>query len=209
MNQSIETKRPASFTDMLRSRFKSVLDPAGAFLNRIGIVPNTMTLLGLLGNIVATVLIARGQLVWGGAVVLLMGPVDALDGTMARLRGQPTRFGGVLDSVVDRYSELIILAGLLVFYLQRAEWLPIVLVYLAAAGSVLVSYVKARAEAANYKISGGLLTRVERYLVLVPCLLLGRPEISLWVLALLANFTALQRLWMVFRQADSQNDILR
>ena len=194
---------------MLRARFKGVLDPAGAFLNRIGVVPNTMTLLGLLGNIVAAILISRGLLVWGGVVVLLMGPIDALDGTMARLRGQPTRFGGVLDSVVDRYSELIILAGLLVYYLQQAEWLPIILVYLAAAGSVLVSYVKARAEAANYKISGGLLTRVERYLVLVPCLLLSRPEIALWVLALLANFTALQRLWMVYRQADSQNDILR
>jgi CDP-diacylglycerol---glycerol-3-phosphate 3-phosphatidyltransferase len=208
VDQSFEKKPPVSFTDMLRLRFKNILDPIGASLNKAGILPNTMTLIGLLGNICAAFLLARGQIVWGGMLVLLMAPVDALDGTMARLRGTPSRFGGFLDSVFDRYSDLLILGGLLVYYAQQSEWVGVVLAYFAAIGTVLVSYVKARAEAAEFKVSGGLLSRVERYIVLVPCLLLNRPMIALWILAVLANFTALQRIWIVRNQAKAQNDIL-
>ena len=168
-----------------------------------------MTILGLVGNIIAAFLITQGQIVWGGVAVLLTGPLDAIDGTMARLRGAPTRFGGILDSVVDRYSELVILGGLLIYYTQRAEWLPVILCYLAAAGSVLVSYVKARSEAANYPIKGGLLTRVERYIITAFFLLINHPIYALWILAVLANVTAIQRLWIVYKQAAEQGDILK
>ena len=209
MAQSINDKQPGNFTDVLRVRFRTILDPVGAFLNGLGIYPNTMTLLGLVGNLLAAFLIARGQIVAGGVVVLLMGPIDAIDGTMARLRGQLTRFGGILDSVVDRYSELIILGGLLVYYTQQADWQGVILCYLAAAGSVLVSYVKARAEAAEYPVKGGMLTRVERYIVTALFLLINHPIIAVWVLALLANATAIQRLWLVYKQALAQQDILK
>ncbi len=204
MNQ----KPPANFTDMLRARFKNVLDPIGSYLNKIGLVPNTITLLGLLGNLVAAFLLARGEMVWGGVVVLLMGPLDAVDGTMARLRGAPTRFGGVLDSVVDRYSELFVLGGLLIYYSVHMDTNAILLCYLAAAGSVMVSYVKARAETAGYFIKGGLLTRVERYIITTLFLLLNQPLIALWALAILANFTAVQRILLVRKLAVEQNDIL-
>lgn len=208
MNQSVEKKPPVSFTDMLRLRFNGLLDPVGRYLNKRGILPNTMTLIGLVGNICAAFLLAGGKIEWGGLLVLLMAPVDALDGTMARLRGTPSRFGGFLDSVIDRYSDLLILGGLLVYYAQQADWVAVVLAYAAAVGTVLVSYVKARAESANYKANGGLLTRVERYIVLVPFLLLNRPVIALGILAVLANFTALQRIWIVRNQARTQKDIL-
>ena len=209
MNHSVEKKPPATFSDSLRVRFKGLLDPVGAFLNRLGILPNTMTLLGLVGNLIAAVLLARGNITLGGLVVLLVAPIDALDGTMARLRGTPSRFGGFLDSVIDRYSDLIILGGLLYYFTQQQNGTAVLLAYAAAAGTVLVSYIKARAESAGYKVSGGLMTRVERYIVLVPFLLLNRPLIALWLLAVLANFTALQRLWIVQRQAKAQNDILK
>lgn len=194
-------KKPASFSDILRVVFKGVLDPMGAFFNRLGIMPNTMTIMGLMGNFIGAGLIATGHVTWGGIVVLLMGPVDALDGTMARLRGEATRFGAFVDSVTDRYSELVIFGGILIYYIHQANWLACGLTYLAAAGSVLVSYVKARAESLDFDAKVGILTRVERYLVLAPCLVINQPLIALWAISLLANFTALQRIYHVRKQA--------
>jgi len=198
------SKKALSFTDFLRVRFKGVLDGIGGFLNRLGIMPNTMTLLGLAGNTIAAALLVWGHFLGGGIIILLMGPIDALDGTMARLRGQPTRFGAFVDSVTDRYSELVIFGGLLVYYLRIQDWRACGLLYLAAAGSVLVSYVKARAEGVGYKASVGILTRAERFFVVVLGLLLNQMIIALWILAILANFTALQRILHVRKQAYTQ-----
>jgi CDP-diacylglycerol--glycerol-3-phosphate 3-phosphatidyltransferase len=197
-------KTPLSFTDFLRVIFKGVLDGIGGFLNRLGIMPNTMTILGLVGNTVAAVLLAYGYIPWSGFVVLLMGPIDAIDGTMARLRGQPSQFGAFVDSVTDRYSELVIFGGLLVYFMQRQDWLTCGLVYLAAAGSVLVSYVKARAEGVGYRADTGILTRVERFFVVTIGLLVNQPVIALWILAILSNITALQRILFVRKQAYEQ-----
>lgn len=192
---------PATFTDYLRVHFQHLLDPVGEFLNRIGIQPNTMTLLGLAGNLVAAIFLAQGSFQLGGLLVLLVGPIDALDGVMARLRGEPSEFGAFVDSVTDRYSELTILAGLLYFYLQGSENLLAGLVFAAAAGSVLVSYVRARGEAVGYRVKGGVLTRVERYLVLAPSLILNMPAVGVAIVAVLGNITALQRIYIVRRQA--------
>ncbi|GAP15140.1 phosphatidylglycerophosphate synthase [Longilinea arvoryzae] len=200
-------QQPATFTDFLRVRFKGVLDPIGRFLNSLGLMPNVMTIMGLVGNIGAAYLLAMGHITWGGIVVLLMGPIDALDGTMARLRGQPSRFGAFVDSVTDRYSELVILLGLLVYYLRAGDALFAGLIYLAAAGSVLVSYVKARAEALNFEAKVGLLTRVERYLIMAPCLIFNIPKVAIVILAVFANITAFQRILAVRKQAYEQNAV--
>ena len=112
---------PQTLTEMLRIRFKGLLDPVGAFLNRLGITPNTLTMTGLAGNLVGAILLARGEFLIGGLILLVMGPLDALDGTMARLRGEPTTFGGFIDSVTDRYSELLIYGGLLLHYALAAD----------------------------------------------------------------------------------------
>ncbi len=194
-------KSSITFTDFLRVRFKGILDPVAAFINRFGIPPNVVTIFGLVGNILGAFFIATGQVTVGGIIVMLMGPIDALDGTMARLRGESTRFGAFVDSVTDRYSELVILGGLLVYYLQQQNPLAIALIYLAAAGSVMVSYVKARGESLGFEVKIGVLTRVERYLVLAPALVFNQPMIALWILAVLANFTAFQRIWHVRRVA--------
>ena len=196
-----------TFTDFLRARFKGVLDPIGAFFIRLGLTPNSVTVLGLIGIFAAAVLLARGNFFWGGVVVLIMAPLDALDGTMARLQGNPTRFGGVLDSVVDRFAEIVLIGGLVFYYLQQGEGLPVLLGYTATSGSLMVSYVKARAEAAHFSIKGGLLTRVERFLVLIPLLLLSQPLIALWILAIFANFTALQRMWLVYQQSRQRENL--
>jgi CDP-diacylglycerol--glycerol-3-phosphate 3-phosphatidyltransferase len=196
----VETKERMTVTDYMRLKFKGILDPVAGFLNRVGLMPNTVTILGLLGNTVAAYFLARGQMTLGGLLVLLMGPVDALDGAMARLRGEPTEFGAFVDSVTDRYSELVIFAGLLFFYLQQDQFLLAMLVYVSAAGSVLVSYIRARAQGLGTDSRGGLLSRLGRYFVLVPGLVFNLPEVSLWILAVLTNFTAVQRIIDVRRR---------
>jgi len=190
-----------TFTDQLRTTFKGVLDLVGAFLNRLGLMPNTMTLLGLAGNTVGALLIALGYVQIGGVVVLIMGPVDALDGTMARLRGMTGKFGAFVDSVTDRYSELVIFMGMLYYFTQQNNRIAILLVYAAAAGSVLVSYIRARGQSLGWDTKVGILTRVERYLVLAPALILNYPVVGLWIIAIFSNLTAIQRIIDVRRQA--------
>jgi CDP-diacylglycerol---glycerol-3-phosphate 3-phosphatidyltransferase len=190
-------KEPGTFTDFLRKRFKHILDPVAAFLNRLGLMPNTVTLIGLAGNFVGAYFLMIGNLTVGGIILLIMGPIDALDGTMARLRGQPTVFGAFVDSVTDRYSELVILGALLVHFLLIGNNQGVILSYLAAAGSVLVSYIRARAQSVGFDTKIGILSRVERFLILIPCLIINQPLIALWILAILTNLTALQRIWHV------------
>jgi CDP-diacylglycerol--glycerol-3-phosphate 3-phosphatidyltransferase len=199
-----------SFSDYLRQWFKWVTDPLGAFFNRLGMHPNTMTILGVAGTSMGAFMIARGNMLWGGLFILISVPFDALDGTMARLRGEANEWGAFVDSVADRYSELITYAGLLYYYLVLAKGdntLACMLVFLSAAGSILVSYVKARAESLGLFATGGLLTRVERYLVLAPALVFNQPLVALWILAILTNVTAIQRIYIVRKDAYKKNII--
>ena len=190
-----------SFSDLLRQWFKNVLDFFGKIFTRIGLTPNAMTLIALVGNIIASILIATKNIQWGGILVLVMGPLDAVDGTMARLQNKVTSFGAFLDSISDRYSELLILGGLLVYFIQLKEWQACLLVYFAAMGSVLVSYIRARGEALGFSAKAGILTRVERYLVMAPSLIFNVPLIGLWVIAIFGNLTAIQRIWQVWIQS--------
>lgn len=199
-NETVEETRP-TFSDLMRSSFGKSLEPIARFLNQLGLAPNTVTLIGLAGNLVGSLFLARGEFTLGGVLVLAMGPIDALDGTMARLRGERSDFGAFVDSVTDRYSELLIYAGLIAYYLQRVDRVMAAAVFAAWGGSVLVSYVKARGEALGFVVHGGLLTRMERYLVLAPSLVFGYPSVGILAVAILANFTAFQRIYIVRRQA--------
>jgi CDP-diacylglycerol---glycerol-3-phosphate 3-phosphatidyltransferase len=201
---SVTTSSRKTLTDYLRLWFKWVLDPLGTFFNRLGITPIMMTMLGLAGNTVGAYFLAQGEMLMGGILVALMTPVDALDGTMARLRGEASDWGAYVDSVSDRYSELIIYGGLLYHFLTVREPLGGMLTFAAAAGSVLVSYVKARAEGLGYEAKVGLLTRAERYIVLAPSLVFNQLYIGLGILAVFANITALQRIWYVRKFARTK-----
>lgn len=204
MEKTQEANKRLTLTDQFRKIFRGILEPIGKFLNRLGLTPNSMTLLGLIGNAIGAYFLARGQMTIGGLIILLMGPIDALDGTMARLRGMDGQFGAFVDSVTDRYSELIIFAGLLYYYASTNDYLGVILVYIAAAGSVLVSYVRARGQSLGWDTKVGILTRMERYLVLAPTLILNIQIVGIAIIAVFANFTALQRIVDVRRQ--SQND---
>ena len=183
-----------TFSDRLRVSFKGILDPVGAFLNRTGLTPNAITLLGLLGTSIGAYFISQGKMTTGGIILLLSVLVDVLDGTMARLRGESSDFGGFVDSVSDRYAEFITFGGLVYFFLSRENYSGVMVTFAATAGSVLVSYVKARAEGLGFTAKVGLLTRVERYLVLIPLLIFDQPFLAPVLIAILGNITALQRI---------------
>ena len=172
-------------------------------------MPNTATLLGLMGTAIGAVFLAVGQITVGGLIILIAAPMDALDGTMARLRGESSEFGAFVDSVTDRYAELVIFGGLLFYYLQNQNWPGAILTYLAAAGSVLVSYIRARAQSVGFETKIGIFTRVERYLVLIPCLVFNVPIIAVAVIGLFANITAFQRIWHVRAQAYEKMGLIQ
>ena len=104
----------AYFEAFLRKTFQPPLDWLGARLLKIGLTPNHITIMGLAGNIGAVILIAVGELRWGGLVAALMAPLDAVDGAMARLRGKPSRFGAFFDSVLDRYADAAVYSGIII-----------------------------------------------------------------------------------------------
>lgn len=191
MTQTLYSK--LTFTDRLRKIFKGILDPIGAFLNGLGLTPNAITLLGLGGTTVGAFFISQGKMTLGGIILFLSVLVDALDGTMARLRGESSDFGAFVDSVSDRYAEFITFGGLLYYFLARGLFPGVMVTFAATAGSVLVSYVKARAEGLDFDARVGILTRAERYIVLIPLLVFDQPFAAVLTIAVLGNITAFQR----------------
>jgi CDP-diacylglycerol--glycerol-3-phosphate 3-phosphatidyltransferase len=191
-----EKKQHLTLTDQMRVLFRGILEPIAAFLNSLGLMPNTMTIIGLTGNTLGSYLLARGDMTLGGVIILLMGPIDALDGTMARLRGMEGQFGAFVDSVTDRYSELVIMAGLLFYYVQQGNKLASMLVFTAAAGSVLVSYIRSRGQSLGWDTKVGILTRMERYLVLAPALIFNAKVGRFFViLAQIGDLLAKSEFW--------------
>lgn len=174
----------------------------GALLARTGLTPNQLTVMGLVLNGVVGWVAAEGRLQLAGVLLIVAGAFDMLDGAVARATGRVTRFGGVLDSVLDRYAEAFVLGGLLI-WIVRTEFgaVPVLLCYATIVGSILVSYVRARAEGAGIALTQGFFARPERIVVLALGLLLDRPIWALWLLAVATNLTVLQRLWLVRRAA--------
>jgi len=182
-----------------------ITQPAAELLARTSITPNILTWFGFLITIGAAVLIVTGHLFAAGLVVLLAGFFDILDGALARRTNQTTRFGALLDSTLDRLSEALLLLGILVLNLLRDQLsVEVLLVCLALIGSLLVSYVKARAEALGLECQVGLFTRAERVTVLALGLLLSQIDyaliIALAIIVLFSFITAGQRVLYVWQQ---------
>ena len=176
-------------------------------LTKTGIHPNIITVAGLLASFVVAWLLATGHLFLGGFLVILSGIFDLLDGALARSTGRISKFGGILDSTFDRFSEAAMLVGLMAFYLREYEsqahsFQIIILLGVTLVGSILTSYVRARAEAAGLKCEVGIFTRPERIVLLSMGLIFTAVYsnmllIVLWIMAVLSNFVALQRLYHV------------
>jgi CDP-diacylglycerol--glycerol-3-phosphate 3-phosphatidyltransferase len=189
-----------------RSLPSQITGPVVAVLARLGVTPNMLTVAQLLGGIGAAVLIAEGELAWGGVAVLAAALLDAFDGTLARTTGRVTRFGGVFDSTVDRLFEAVVLGGLLWYYLELGQRDESMLVFVTAVGSLSVSYVRARAEVERIQLYDGLFTRAVRIVVLAAGLVSGEVEIVLWVLAVMTVLTTLQRLFITYRRLSGPEE---
>ncbi|HEV2028433.1 MAG TPA: CDP-alcohol phosphatidyltransferase family protein [Candidatus Dormibacteraeota bacterium] len=180
-----------------------------AAVGRVPLTPNQVTVVGLVLTFVAAALVAFGQLRWAGVVLIFAGTCDILDGAIARSTHASYSYGAFLDSTLDRYSEAAIYIGLAAYFvgmggpLQR--WL--VLATLAAlAGSMLVSYVRARAQSLGFVCDSGLFARPERVVVTVLGLIFGGVVLYavVFLLAILTNLTALQRIREVWLQGRAQ-----
>lgn len=177
----------------------ALLAPIVRALTALGVTPAALTWAGLAGNVAAGALVGSGALLAGGAVMLVASGLDMLDGALARATARATPAGALLDSTLDRVSEAAVLAGVLLYALDRDDDTLAALSFVAVAGSLLVSYVRARVEGLGAKLTDGLFTRAERVVVLGVALLVGALTPALWLLAVLTPLTAAQRLWLGLR----------
>ena len=168
--------------------------------------PNVLTFLGLLINIGAAVFLAMGQFFWGGVVIIGAGLFDMVDGRVARETNQVTRFGGYFDSVLDRYSDLALLMGLLVYYGNISRPFYVVLTAIVMTGAVMVSYTRARAENTIPSCKVGFMERPERVVLLIIGALFDRMAPVLWVIAVLSNITVIHRMAFTYQEAKRLED---
>ncbi len=156
--------------------------------------PNVLTFIGLVINGGAAVLLASGRFFWAGVVMMIAGLFDMVDGRVARATGQVTLFGAFFDSVVDRYSDLVLLMGLLVYYASINRFFYIVLTAVVMTASVMVSYTRARAECIIPKCKVGFMERPERMVLLILGALFNRMAPVLWVIAVIGNISVIHRM---------------
>jgi soluble lytic murein transglycosylase len=176
-------------------------DPVGQALVRLRLRPNHLTIAGLGVSVLAAAAFVTGHVRTGGILLLLAGLFDFFDGSLARASGQVTPFGAFLDSVIDRYSDLIVLLGIVVLFAQMPHMRGAVVAMAGLIGSTMVSYTKARAESIGVRCDIGFMERPERMICLIGGAVLDLLEPALWILAILANLTALHRIVFTRRMA--------
>lgn len=194
--------------EWVRKQTASYLQSVAALVVRTGISANAITVMGVVLCAVVGYLIAANHHLAAGLLLILAGFFDGLDGSVARLTKQQSPFGAFWDSTLDRLAEALLYLGVVVFYMNQASSLGVVLAYIAVIGSLLVSYARARAEGLGLKMREGLMTRFERLAVLIVGLMLGQLWIALWILAIMSVFTVIQRTYIVrsLLKAQSANN---
>jgi len=196
----LETRLVVKLLNKLRSRIGGALNPLASAIARSGISPNAITFAGFLVSVASASLFYAEAPLWGGIALLLSGFFDIIDGAVARASGKVSRWGAVLDSTLDRYSDLIVLAAILL-----AGLCDPIAGSAALIGSVMVSYVRAKGELESVRMSSvGLMERAERIVVLSVAAIAGYTWVGVIVLAVLTQFTVLQRLYHIWRSLGSR-----
>jgi CDP-diacylglycerol--glycerol-3-phosphate 3-phosphatidyltransferase len=182
--------------------FMRMLAPLVRLLTKWGVSPNSLTLAGVIITFFATIAFFLRSPRLGGVLVLLGGLCDAIDGSLARNAGKATRFGALLDSSVDRYAEFVMLFGIGGYFLMTQDYVNSAVTFMALCGSFMVSYTRARAESLGLSAKVGVMQRPERIVFLGAGALINPVAlmIAIWMVAIFANFTALQRLRFAFKQ---------
>jgi len=174
------------------------------FLGSKVVKPNVLTVIGLLFGFLCLILTVGNRLMLAGIALFVSGFFDLLDGAVARRYDSVTAYGGFLDSVLDRYTDLSVAFGIFVYFLRRGDLLFAILTFVAATGVVLVSYIRARAEAASLQCKSGILERPERTILLIIglCFDVLKPVIIL--MTVLTHLTAIQRILIVRKAAGAK-----
>jgi CDP-diacylglycerol--glycerol-3-phosphate 3-phosphatidyltransferase len=193
-----------TYTRLIGVTFGWLIDHIVRWLALSRIHPNVLTFLGLVINIWAAYLFSKGRFRSAALVVIGAGLFDMVDGRVARATDRVTRFGGFFDSVLDRYSDLAVFMGLLVFYASINRFFYIVLTAIVMTGSVMVSYTRARAECSIPKCKVGFLERPERVVLIIIGALFGRMAPVLWVIAVLSNLTVVHRMIYTWQETKSR-----
>lgn len=199
----VMTNREFILTEWVRVQFRDYMAAVGSTLWRVGVHPDMVTVAGFVVVAIAAVVIAQGEFQWGGVILLLGLPLDAVDGAVARAMGRTGKFGGILDSTLDRYADALIFGGLSYHFAVQDEFGFVLLCLAALTGGFAVSYVRARAGEAGLSVKVGLLDRFARVIIILAVLIIPLlMPLGLWVLAVGTNFTALQRMWYVYRNTE-------
>lgn len=199
MSQTKPTRQFGTLTNVMRYLTGGLTSRIGRRLWAIGIHPDLLTVLGLVIVAIAGVFAARGAFFWAAVIIMVGASFDALDGAVARAMKREGKFGALWDSTLDRYSDAFIFMGLAVYFSREDDELGLLLAMLAMLGSLLVSYVRARASGLKVDCEVGLFTRMERTFVILAMLIFGWPQVGLWILAIGTHFTVAQRVWHVRR----------
>lgn len=191
-------------TQIAQARARAIARKVASVFVKTGVTPNMLTLFGFVLNSIVAYLLATDHLVAGGVMMLFAGLFDMLDGALAKITNKVSQFGAFLDSVVDRYSEAVILFGLLLYFYNqpdRTGLTEIILIYAILVGSMMISYARARAGALNIANEVGIMARPERIILLAIGLLFRTVLLDpvLWILAVGTQFTALQRIIYVWQ----------
>jgi CDP-diacylglycerol---glycerol-3-phosphate 3-phosphatidyltransferase len=194
---------PRSITGRIGAGGKRIVDSIVSGLASLPIHPNILTLIGMVINIFAMVLFAKGIFMWAALVIMFAGVFDIVDGEVARRTNCDTKFGAFFDSVIDRYSDLLLLLGLIIWYAKIDRIRYVGLTGLVLIGAVLTSYTRARAESLIPACKVGFLERPERIVLLVIGALSDRMAAVLWVMAILSNWTVSQRIWYTWRELSA------
>jgi CDP-diacylglycerol---glycerol-3-phosphate 3-phosphatidyltransferase len=176
------------------------IDRLAALLAPTGIPPNVITWLALVLNLWGGILFAAGRFAAAGGMMLLAGLCDLLDGPVARRQNRVSLFGAFLDSILDRYADLILFLGLLVYYSHVNRFGYAMLAGAAMAGSVMVSYAKARAESLVPTLEVGFWERPERLVLMILGALTNRMDVALWILAIGPNVTVIHRILHTWKE---------
>jgi len=180
------------------------IDCLASLLAKTGVPPNVITWSALVVNLWACVFFAAGRFAAAGGLMILAGMCDLLDGPVARKQNRVSKFGGFLESILDRYSDLMLFLGLLVYYVQVNRFPYAILAGTAMAGAVMVSYAQARAESLGPASKVGFWERPERMVLMIVCALANQMELALWILAIGPNITVVHRIIHTWRRAEGK-----
>ena len=184
----------------------AILDTLVKGISKLGVGPNLLTFFGFLITILSAFYLAQGNFFYAGIVIIFSGIFDMLDGRLARITNNVTKFGAFFDSVLDRYSDMILFLALMIYYIKNQQMIYVLLSGIVMIGAIMTSYTRARAESLVPTCKVGFLERPERLVLLIIGTIFGRMAAVLWVMAVLSNLTVVHRILHTWKESSKNNN---